>query len=474
MKKENISDALNYIDFDMVEDVYESTKANEDLNYLGPDLEKYTLPKDRLRQKNKKPKSVWLRFGAIAACFLLIVSAVIVVPMLREDNPGVEPYIPNGEPWAPAIDSNVRNVVLSAYDVGNVFDALKDSNGTNQYTKIYTSSPEYLGITPLPNAEFLPIYSTNKKSLSKSELNDFIVEYLDSATEFFGINEKNYEIKNDEMWNGDVFLEAEVSENKKGVRFTALNNSLYFYYYSIGERRLEINGEKVSILESDTDGQIKEKLEKTITYVCTSFGKHYTDIKICRDYSHQQLQTITVYLYSTEETIFPTNFSEEPMTSDYILLTFYTDWGSGTYCNWGGSKGEAFLSRISLHQTAQKWNDYYKADAKAKMLTLEEAEYLLEKGYVFGGHSCPLCMAAQPEVDFSDYTFVNLEYVSDKNGNRCIPFYAFYKCIIDKDEHGIVTYAKTYVPAIEVSGYDEYFESQKDNHLNYGDVYEVG
>ena len=269
MKKENISDALNYIDFDMVEDVYESTKANEDLNYLGPDLEKYTLPKDRLRQKNKKLKSVWLRFGAIAACFLLIVSSVIVVPMLREDNPGVEPYIPNGEPWAPAIDSNVRNVVLSAYDVGNVFDALKDSNGTNQYTKIYTSSPEYLGITPLPNAEFLPIYSTNKKSLSKSELNDFIVEYLDSATEFFGINEKNYEIKNDEMWNGDVFLEAEVSENKKGVRFTALNNSLYFYYYSIGERRLEINGEKVSILESDTDGQIKEKLEKYTMLVDT-------------------------------------------------------------------------------------------------------------------------------------------------------------------------------------------------------------
>ena len=87
------------------------------------------------------------------------------------------------------------------------------------------------------------------------------MEYLNSATEFFGINEKNYEIKNDEMWNGDVFLEAEVSENKKGVRFMALNNSLYFYYYSIGERRLEINGEKVSILESDTDEQIKEKLE---------------------------------------------------------------------------------------------------------------------------------------------------------------------------------------------------------------------
>ena len=65
---------------------------NEGLNYLDPDLiEKHIEQKERLRQKNKKPKSVWLRFGAIAACFLLIVSAVIVVPLLREDDPGVIP-----------------------------------------------------------------------------------------------------------------------------------------------------------------------------------------------------------------------------------------------------------------------------------------------------------------------------------------------------------------------------------------------
>lgn len=421
--------------------------------------------KTNLKKERKTNKNVWLRFGAIAACFLLIVSAVIVVPMLREEDIGIEPYIPNGEPWSPIIDSSVRDIVLSADEVGNVFDAVMDSNGTNQYTQIYSSSPEYLGITPLPNAEFLPIYSTNKTTPSKSELIDFIAEYLDSATEFFGINEKNYEIKKDEMWNGDAFFEAEVSENKKGVRFTARNNSLYFHYYSIGERRLEINGGKVSILESDTDEQIKEKLENTITYVCNSFGKHYTDIKICRDYSYQQLKTITVYLYSTEETIFPSNFSKEPMTSDYISLTFYTDWGSGTYCNWGGSKEEAFLSDVSLYQTSQKWNDYYKIDSKAKMLTLEEAEGLLEKGYVFGGHSCPLCMAAQPEVDFSDYTCVDIEYVSDENGEICIPFYAFHK-YIGKNEYGIDTYAKTYVPAVQVSGYEEYFESQKDNHKN--------
>ena len=63
---------------------------NEGLNYLDPDLiEKYVEQKEMLREKKQKNKNVWLRFEAIAACFVLILSAVIVVPMLREDEPGV-------------------------------------------------------------------------------------------------------------------------------------------------------------------------------------------------------------------------------------------------------------------------------------------------------------------------------------------------------------------------------------------------
>ena len=43
--------------------------------------------KTNLKKEKKTNKTVWLRFGAIAACFVLIVSAIIVVPMLREDDP---------------------------------------------------------------------------------------------------------------------------------------------------------------------------------------------------------------------------------------------------------------------------------------------------------------------------------------------------------------------------------------------------
>lgn len=63
MKKENISDALNNIDFDMVEDVYDNAKS-----------------------KKKIQKSIWLKWGTIAACFtLMIVVAVTVLP----ENAGV-------------------------------------------------------------------------------------------------------------------------------------------------------------------------------------------------------------------------------------------------------------------------------------------------------------------------------------------------------------------------------------------------
>ena len=65
---------------------------NEGLNHIDPDLvEKYVEQKDRLRQKNKKSNGLWLRLGTIAACFTLILSAVIVVPMMREDGPDVIP-----------------------------------------------------------------------------------------------------------------------------------------------------------------------------------------------------------------------------------------------------------------------------------------------------------------------------------------------------------------------------------------------
>ncbi len=71
---------------------------NEGLNHLDPDLvETYVEQKDRLMQKNKKLNGVWLRAGVIAACLALMVGAIILVPMMREDEPGVVPPMLDSE-----------------------------------------------------------------------------------------------------------------------------------------------------------------------------------------------------------------------------------------------------------------------------------------------------------------------------------------------------------------------------------------
>ena len=79
--------------------IFDEANANEIENFVkqnaAPEVSADTLSaikdkvyaKTNLKNERKPNKNVWLRFGAIAACFLLIVSAVIVVPMLREDDP---------------------------------------------------------------------------------------------------------------------------------------------------------------------------------------------------------------------------------------------------------------------------------------------------------------------------------------------------------------------------------------------------
>ena len=75
---------------------------NEGLNYLDLELiERHVKQKEKLQQKKQKTKGIWLRFGAIAACFLLIISAVIVVPMLQEDDPGI--VTPQNNNYTPLI-----------------------------------------------------------------------------------------------------------------------------------------------------------------------------------------------------------------------------------------------------------------------------------------------------------------------------------------------------------------------------------
>lgn len=98
-----------------------------------------------------------------------------------------------------------------------------------------------------------------------------------------------------------------------------------------------------------------------------------------------------------------------------------------------------------------------------KVISVKEAREMIEKGYFFGGHSCPICMAQNEPVDFNDEVYVDLIYMDGSTKGLSIPYYAFYQ-YIGKLENGMDEYAAIYVPAVKVEGMDKYFKDLAEQH----------
>ena len=148
MKKKEWSEGLNHIDSDLVE--------------------KHVEQKDRLRQKNKNSKGIWLRLGALAACFLLIVSAIVIVPMLREDDPGITPG-PGVEivlPSPPAYSSydyksyaDVRSALTNPFSLEYMQLRLEQENCGELYQQTLSdfASGEIKVVVPQINGKKIPL-----------------------------------------------------------------------------------------------------------------------------------------------------------------------------------------------------------------------------------------------------------------------------------------------------------------------------
>lgn len=438
---------------------------NEGLNYIDPDLvEKYVEQKDRLRQKNKKPKSVWLRFGTIAACFLLIVSAVIVVPMLRENN------LPDVPTWDTA--------QYSADEIANLFDAMNLLGvATNAYTKIYVPNSKYLYINNMTNDEYLKVYqrvNTNKE-LSEAEFQSLIDSILPRLTESLGVSMPQYDIKEEDGYGAGKVLSTDLNigsyDPNIGSYYMSISQNVKRNLFGLrklgGDRQIVIEGETIQIDQRLSDEEILESIQSIKSKLFSIFNVSFSDAKIIRSfdsYSEYGAELVDIYFYD-ESAHYLNSLRDRPI-SDYLHIRFDNAF------NYEGdivSDGVLKVSGIEYVKNRINVNEEYTVVASAKKITISEAEALLYNGYVFGGHSCPLCMRAQDKVSFEGYDFVDIEYVFgyDEEGKLTdgIPFYAFYKNI-GKSENGNTIYAKTYVPAVQVSGYKEYFESQKDNHKN--------
>ena len=434
MKKEDISEALNDIDFDMVEDAYE-------------------------KQVHTR---AWRRWGALAACLLLIAGMIAAVPMFRTDAPQSDAPQSDDPQWVvPQWDT----ALFSAEEIAKLFSTNMLGSGTNAYTKVPVSHSKYLYVDEPTNKTYLNIYeiADTGKDLNEDELRTFADSILPRLSTALGVSLPQYEIN--ASGSSSLGLNIRTDTYTISAYQFAAHNSLGFSTRSSSDRQICLNGVRLQIDQRLSDGQIILSLDTFKAKLFAALGVSFPNTKIIRDfdeYSPHGATDIEIYFY--DESAHPLNTSVEIPVSDYIRISF------DNYENHDGdivSDDILHVAHISYNKKRADVNDTYPLVAKEKKISLEEAEALLYNGYVFGNHVCSSCMQQQALVSFEGYDFVGMEYVLGKPGSEyasmAIPFYVFYQHI-GTATNGNSLYAKTYVAAIAVSGYEEYYKSQAGKH----------
>ena len=443
----------------------------EGLDHIDPDLvEQYVEAKDRLK-KPKGQKGVWLRLGVVAACLMLVVSAVIVLPMLREDGAGVV-TTPDGMGGTPSPDVPVWDgAQYTAADIAKMFDSMAtDGELTNSYTTIYVPDAKYLYVDQMADPEYLGVYQYGGKGneLNEREFETFIDGFLPQLEASLHMDLPQYEIEEDRGYREDS-LSAQLDSDPYFIQVSQYETHQSFSlsaFRSNGDRRIILDGETVQVDQRLSDAEMISSVQSIKNKLCDIFNVSYGDTRIIRSFdSYSQYGAKLVRIYFYDEDAHSLNSMQEKPLSDYICITFDN---ISNYADDTVSDGILTVADIRYVQRRDDVREEYAHIANAKRISLDRAETLLYNGYVFGGHSCPLCMAAQEKVSFEGYDFVDIEYVFgyDLETNKTtlgIPFYAFYKKI-GTSQNGNSIYAKTYVASIEVDGYEEYFKAQEEDH----------
>ena len=352
----------------------------------------------------KKP---WLRITAIAASLAILIGGILLAP---------RPYL--------QFDLSMEQLLEVTAESENI---LGDSD---RFYRTVVDAEQGPLLNPLPTAKTALIFNRNDMKLpeSKAELKNWTTPILERMCESLGVSVSDYKEKYDVLNNFGVLGQSKV------FRIEATRR---------GNCELRLDGELVTIDPSLSDEEILASLESIKQKLFAIFGVKFSDAKVVR-YS---ARNVNVVFYN--ESAHPLNKINTAPVTDYITIS----WNNKDYNNGISSADDRITAKISYRQKRIPSYINYQTVGYGKLISLEEAEEMLAKGYVFG------------RKDLTDYDHVSYVYVadSDRQGmNLVVPFYVFYKKL-DEWQNGSETYANyatAYVCAIEIPGLEEYFENR--------------
>lgn len=436
--------------------------------------------------EKKQVKTIRARWGMVAASFVIFAMTIWGIGdwLLERQSGNKFPdnhmvgEVPNNIDKPTITSSPVdKQAYYTAEELQNFFDMRKnDAVATSYYTEVFVPSMEYLKISSILTEETIAIYE--KKELPQTLDEETFTEFLDAIApkllNAVGESIHPYEIEKHSMALLGDYLEVSLN-GKSQLRkyFVQAEQTEEFHTVTLSSwaemlnptRSISLDGVKVEVDQTKPDADILQSLEIIKEKLFTIFGVDFADAKIVRKYggdSEYGVNWLHVFFY--DENAHPLNAMSETPVSDYIRLVFD---------NFANTEADILSDSIlqnvtiSYRQNRVSVKESYVESKKLNRISLDEAEEMLAKGYVFGGHFCSFCMQAQEAVSFDGYDKVGMIYVMgrDDKGKQTesVPFYVFYKYIKDA-ENGNQVYAKTLVPAISVSGCEEFFEKQKQHH----------
>ena len=406
-------------------------------------LERCEAYEQRLMQK--KRRMIWSAVAA-AACFAVIIGVLLSA-------------LPDSRPKG--------TIALSAKDIAAIFPG--EGGGlniaTDEYQTVYVRNENDLRLNSIPEMNYLPIYQCARPNgtFSEESIRAFADSFFPALAQTLGGAVPQYTVG---KYRNRMDIDTPIGEHGVSVSQDGYLNYLCisrFLWRSGKATTTSLNGQIVQVDQTKTDQEIIESLSDIHQLLQDLFGVDFPDAKVVRMYDEESDHgAVVLQVFFYDKDAHPLNEYSQSPVSDHIQLWFYNHPG--------------FMEEQLSHDVLQyvdimyrDWRtdtaDMYTEIGTAAGISLQEAKQLLKKGYTFGGHHCLLCRPNQDSVDFTDYDYVSFIYLWNQNevsaGKQaaCIPFYVFYKRI-DTADNGNEVYAKTYVPAVDVSGLGEYFKSK--------------
>ena len=393
MKKEHISDALNMLNDDIIEET------------------------DKLRT-HAKPKRKWVKWGAVAACFAVMILAGTM--LLTQDESGLNTDLP-----MLSISENTPTAMgyegYMAYDISELVNA----NPWNEDSAIST----------------LPVYQnplTYDASFIASGADwDKMQEFIWDVAGRLGLDTNNLTITDDAL--------DKESTQKMIEKFQKVGDTVPEGYFDPTKLVIKAEGIKIEVDQSMT---AKVSFDPAVSlpeeYNFTHFAS-YEDAVAVTEYLKIKygdligIDNPQVNIYGGDYNIYnQQSFSiaffdagagdvEEIINYNFNRVAFYCD-----------DNGELFLVRIYHPDLSKKLGDY-------PIIRPEQAKELLLNGNYIT--SAPYEMSKEEFVKK-----VELIYRTGEHEESFMPYYRFYVELPEEErENGLKTYGAYYVPAVESS-----------------------